>query len=552
MMKKAWYKEGVVYQIYPRSFKDSNNDGIGDLKGIIEKLDYLKELGIGIIWLSPIYQSPLDDNGYDISDYRDILEEFGTMDDFITLVNEIHKRGMKLIMDMVLNHTSDQHKFFKEARSDVNSPYRDYYYFRKGNNGKLPNNWTSFFGGKAWSYNKDTDDYYLHLFAPSQPDLNWENEEVKKEFKDVLRFWLDLGVDGFRLDVINILSKRNSLPNGRRRIALTGREHYVNGPKMHKLLQELNDDVFSKYDCFTVGETVLIDADEALRYTGGEKRELDMLFTFEHTSVDTINNIKWFIRKFKPKRLKRVLDRYQKVLNNKGWNTLFFENHDQPRVVSRWGNTEKYHNESAKLLATILYFQQGTPFVYQGQEIAMTNADFTCLDEYKDVETHNIYKIGRKTFRFTHKRMMGKIKYMSRDNARTPMQWDDSINAGFSNGTPWIRVNSNFKNINVKKSIKDKDSVYNYYKKIFELRKKYPVIIYGDYNPLFSKNRHIYAYERTLNNDSLIVVANFSIKVRKFPKLDLNGYELILQNYNNIDINNLQPYESRVYLRSKE
>ena len=368
-------------------------------------------------------------------------------------------------MDMVLNHTSDQHKFFKEARSDVNSPYRDYYYFRKGNNGKLPNNWTSFFGGKAWSYNKDTDDYYLHLFAPSQPDLNWENEEVKKEFKDVLRFWLDLGVDGFRLDVINILSKRNSLPNGRRRIALTGREHYVNGPKMHQLLQELNDDVFSKYDCFTVGETVLIDADEALRYTGGEKRELDMLFTFEHTSVDTINNIKWFIRKFKPKRLKRVLDRYQKVLNNKGWNTLFFENHDQPRVVSRWGNTEKYHNESAKLLATILYFQQGTPFVYQGQEIAMTNADFTCLDEYKDVETHNIYKIGRKTFRFTHKRMMGKIKYMSRDNARTPMQWDDSINAGFSNGTLLIIFNSNFKNINVKKSIKDKDSVYNYYKR---------------------------------------------------------------------------------------
>lgn len=549
-MKKAWYKEGVVYQIYPRSFKDSNNDGIGDLKGIIEKLDYLKELGIDIIWLSPIYESPLDDNGYDVSDYRAILKDFGTMEDFKKLVKEVHNRGMRIILDMVINHTSSEHKFFKEALSDVNSKYRDWYFFKKGKKNKLPNNWTSFFGGKAWTYNKQTDDYYLHLFAPSQPDLNWENEEVKKEFKDVLKFWLDEGVDGFRLDVINILSKREGLPNGKKRLALTGKEHYVNGPKMHQILQELNEDVFNKYDCFTVGETVLIDTKEALKYTGGDKRELDMLFSFEHTSVDTINN-KWFIRKFRPYHLKKVLDKYQETLNNKGWNTLFFENHDQPRVVSRWGDTKDYYKESAKLLATILFFQQGTPFIYQGQEIAMTNADFKELDEYKDVETHNIYKLGREVFHFTHKRMMKKIKYMSRDNARTPMQWDDSKNAGFSKGTPWIRVNSNYKKINVKNNIKDKDSVYHYYKKIFALRKKYPVIVYGDYKPLFKKSRYLYAYERTLDNNSLIVISNFSKKQRKFPKLNLDDYKVILQNYKTLDNNYLKPYEARVYLKTK-
>jgi oligo-1,6-glucosidase len=548
-MRKTWYKEGVVYQIYPRSFKDSNNDGIGDLKGIIEKLGYLQDLGIDIIWISPIYESPLKDNGYDISDYKKIHKDYGTMEDFKLLISELHRRKMKLVMDMVLNHTSEEHPWFIEAKNDINSKYRDYYFFKKGVNGKEPNNWTSFFGGKAWTYNEKTDDYYLHLFAPAQPDVNWDNEELKAEFKEILKFWLDLGVDGFRLDVINVLSKEPGLPNGKKHLALTGKEHYINGPKMHEILQELNNDVFNKYDCFTVGETCLITTKDALTYTGGSKRELDMVFSFEHVSVDTINN-KWFLRKFKPLRLKRVLNKYQIELNNQGWNTLFFENHDQPRSVSRWGDVKDYYEESAKLLATILYFQKGTPFIYQGQEIGMQNADFETLDEYQDVETHNIYKLGKELLHFSHKRMMKKIKYMSRDNARTPMQWDDSINSGFSKVKPWLRVNRNYKNINVDKAKKNHTSIYNYYKKIIHLRKKYPVIVYGLFKPLLENDKYIYAYQRTDETNDLIVIANFSKKERKIKlNIDLSNYQLLLNNYQEINNNILKPYEARVYLK---
>lgn len=539
-MVKKWYREGAVYQIYPRSFKDSNNDGIGDLRGIIEKLDYIKSLEVKTIWLSPIYDSPLDDNGYDIANYMDIHPDYGTLDDFKELLVGVHERDMKLIMDLVINHTSDEHPWFIEAKKSKDNPYHDYYLWKD-----KPNNWTSFFGGKAWDYNEVTNEYYLHLFSPKQPDLNWENPKVKTEIKNILRFWLDLGVDGFRCDVINLLSKAKGLPNGKKGLILVGKEHYINGPKIHNILQELKHEVLDNYDVFTVGECVFLTPEIALEYIENEK-ELNMLFQFDHMGVDNIV-VKWFLRKFKPVRLKKALSKWQYQINGRGWNTLYFNNHDQPRSLSRFGDLN-YPYQSATMLATYLFFQQGTPFIYQGEEIGMTNAHFTDLSQYKDVETQNIYKVGRKFF--SHKRMMKKIKYMSRDNARTPMQWNNEAFAGFSNVDPWIEVNPNYVDINVAENEKYQDTILNYYRELLKVRNSHEALLYGDYFEHFPKHPHLIYYERKLDNDLLLVIANFRNKKTSFkPIHDLKTFNLILNNYQNIDENNLMPYEVRVYLR---
>lgn len=541
-MVNKWYQEGAVYQIYPRSFKDSNNDGIGDLQGIIEKLDYIASLGVKTIWLSPIYMSPLDDNGYDISNYCDIHPDYGTLDDFKMLLSGVHKRDMKLIMDLVVNHTSDEHPWFIEAKSSKNNPYHDYYLWRD-----KPNNWTSFFGGKAWSYNQVTNEYYLHLFSPKQPDLNWENPKVREEIKKILRFWLDLGVDGFRCDVINLLSKVEGLPNGKIGFILVGKEHYLNGPKIHEYLQELKQEVFNHYDCFTVGECVFMTPQIALDYIADEK-ELNMLFQFDHMAVDNFY-VKWFLRKFKPLRLKKALSKWQEAINGKGWNTLYFNNHDQPRSLSRFGNeSNPYH--SATFLATFLFFEQGTPFIYQGEEIGMTNAHFSTLEQYKDVETHNIYRIGRKIF--GHKRMMKKIRYMSRDNARTPMQWDESAYAGFSQTTPWLEVNPNYQTINVKKNEAEPNSILNYYRQILKLRKELPVIVYGDFIEHEKKKKYLIFYERNYQDEQILVIGNYRNKATPLRiNINFDDYELILHNYQVSDHTLLLPYEARVYRRRK-
>ncbi|MGD9886683.1 MAG: alpha-glucosidase [Bacilli bacterium] len=541
------YKTSIVYQIYPRSFQDSNHDGIGDLPGIISRLDYLADLGVTALWLSPIYVSPLHDMGYDIADYCSIHSDYGTMADFKNLLKEAHKRQIKIIMDLVINHTSNEHSWFKQAISDENSPYRDYYFIRKGK--KIPNNWTSFFGGSAWTYLNEEDVSYLHLFAPEQPDLNWGNAQLREEIKNILRFWLDMGVDGFRCDVINILSKPHNLPNSKRILVLKGAEYYVNGPKIHDYLQELKQDVFKNYEMFTVGECVFITPFKALEYIKEGIDELNMVFQFDHMGAD--NYFKWFLRPFKPRRLKLALAKWQNEINGKGWNSLYFENHDQPRSVSRFGNLDFYY-ASATMLATMLYFEQGTPFIYQGQEIGMTNAHFTSLNQYRDIETHRVYHIGRTKLKLSHKQMMRKIKYMSRDNARTPMQWDDSIHGGFSDATPWIEANPNFVTINVKENLKNEQSILNYYKKIISLRKKYPVIVYGDFKLYYPNHRCLVYFERNWEDEQIIVLCNHSPKPLSFKSLhDLSLYDVILNNADEND-QRLLPYQAKVLLRRKQ
>ncbi len=543
-MRTPWYRERIVYQIYPRSFNDANNDGIGDLPGIIEKIPYLKALGIGIVWLSPIYVSPNDDNGYDISNYRDIHPDFGSLEEFKDLVRKLHEADIKLIMDLVVNHTSDEHPWFI-ASAAGDPEYRDYYHWQT-----KKNNWTSFFGGEAWTYHPQRGEYYLHLFSKKQPDLNWDNRKVREEVKDICRYWLDLGVDGFRCDVINIIAKTDNLPKGKPGIALVGREHYLNIPKIHGYLRELRDEVFSHYDCFTVGETVLITPRTALSYIDDDIRELDMVFQFEHMGADN-HYVKWFMKKFRPINLKKPLAKWQNAFAEHGWNTLYLENHDQPRSVSRFGNIA-YYRESAKMLATMLFFQRGTPFIYQGQEIGMLNAAFADLADYQDIETHNIYKTGRKLL-LSHRRMMKKIRMMSRDNARTPMQWDDTQNAGFTRGEPWLRINPNYMDINVKKNQADKDSILHYYRRLIDLRKKHKVIVDGAYEDIDFHNRRLYAYKRTLGKTELYVVCNFSARALSHPLLEqLKEEKCLLANYRQSPTDlTLKPYEARVYLKQK-
>lgn len=530
---RKWWQERVVYQIYPRSFNDSNEDGIGDIKGIIEKLDYLESLGIGIIWLSPVYSSPNEDNGYDISDYRNINYEYGTMDDMELLIEEAKKRDIKIIMDLVINHTSKEHEWFKKSR-DKNSPYRDYYYWRKGKNGKKPNNWTSFFAEDCWEYDKKSDEYYLHLFAKGQPDLNYYNPKVLEEVKDILRFWLDKGIAGFRCDVINIIYK-SSLEDGKKKLILTGSEHYLSQQGNHDILKNLRKEVFEHYDCFTVGETVFVTPSMGQDLCDKNRKELDMIFAFEHMETDQFF-VKWFPRKFSAKRFLKTLTKWQHAL---WWNANYFENHDQPRSVSRYGNDGDFLTQSAKMLATLLFTLRGTPYVYQGQEIAMKNVNFTNIDQISDIESKNLYKLATKM----HIPKWYRLKMImrgTREHARTPMQWDKSTNSGFTKGIPWINVNKNYDTINVSEQINNEHSVLNFYCNIISFRKKHEVLIEGSFKEIEITNK-LFVFERQLNNLTYIVILNFS---NKRIKKACNG-ELLLSTYEHKNYNgNLLPYEA--------
>ncbi len=546
-MQSNWFKDAIVYQIYPQSFKDSNNDGIGDLQGIISKIDYLKDLGINCIWLSPIYVSPLKDNGYDISDYRNINPIYGTIEDFKELIKQLHKKNIRLIMDFVGNHTSSEHEWFKNSK-DENSLYHDYYFWKD-----KPNNWTGFFGEKAWSYDQDNKKYYLHLFAKSQPDVNWDNPKVRKEYKDILKYWLDLGVDGFRCDVINLISKDTSFKNGKNLLILKGKKYFINGPHLHEYLKELNDDVFSLYDCMTVGETVFTSIEDVKMLTADYRKELSMVFNFEHTNVDNYLGVKWLLRKFNLKRFKKAIDKYQYGLKSIGWNSLFIENHDQRRSVGRFNTSDTiYRKESAKMLATTMFLLKGTPYIFQGQEIGMTNLNVNSIDEFKDIETKNVIKT-MKSLHLPQKYIDKSIRNGSRDNARTPMQWNNTINAGFSNATPWLKVNNNYQEINVEKEVNDPNSIFHYYQQLIKLHKELDIVKNGIYTDLLPKSKHIFAYERKLNNEVLLIISSFTNK--KVNCYLLNNYPnykvtLLLNNYS-CDENFLLPYQCKVYLLKK-
>ncbi|OCA88621.1 glycoside hydrolase family 13 protein [Bacillus sp. FJAT-27986] len=558
-MKKQWWKEAVVYQIYPRSFMDSNGDGVGDIQGIVSRLDYLKELGIDVVWLSPVYKSPNDDNGYDISDYRDIMNEFGTMQDWEMMLEEMHKRGIRLVMDLVVNHSSDEHAWFMESEKSKDNPYRDYYIWRPGKDGKEPNNWESFFSGSAWQYNEETDDYYLHLFSKKQPDLNWENEKVRKEVYDLMKFWLDKGVDGFRMDVINLISKDPSLPDGpvvEGKDYASGADYYMNGPKIHEYLQEMNKEMLSHYDVMSVGETPGVTPNEGILYTGEDRHELDMIFQFEHMDVDSGPSGKWDVKPLDLVKLKKILSKWQTELHGKGWNSLYWNNHDQPRIVSRFGDDGTYRIESAKMLGTCLHFLQGTPYIYQGEEIGMTNVQFPDIEYYRDIESINMYneKIEKG---MEPEQIMKGIFAKGRDNARTPMQWDNSEQAGFSTGKPWINVNPNYVDINAKNALKDSDSIFYYYKKLIALRKEMRIIVEGSFELIEAEHEYVFAYMRHLDNQTLLVLTNFtggeqsvawpdSVKDYHGRKIISNYSDRIMQETAAETI--LRPWEAIVYL----
>jgi len=550
-MKKAWWKEAVVYQIYPRSFCDSNGDGIGDLNGITSKLDYLKELGIDVIWLSPVYKSPNDDNGYDISDYEDIMTEFGTMDDFDKMLAAAHERGIKIVMDLVVNHTSDEHPWFVESRSSKDNEKRDYYIWKEGKDGKEPTNWGSAFSGPAWKYDEKTDMYYLHLFSVKQPDLNWENPKVRKEVFDMMTRWCEKGIDGFRMDVISLISKPEGYPDAKV-VGLYGDMGIcANGPKVHDYLKEMNEKVLSKFDIMTVGETAGVTLEEAKKYANTDGSELNMVFQFEHMDLDGGEKFKWSTKPMPLVPLKENLSKWQKGLDGVAWNSLYFCNHDQPRIVSRLGDeSDAYRELSAKCIATCLHMMQGTPYVYQGEELGMTNTVFNSVDDFRDLESINAYRELVESGLYTDEDMFPKIAHKSRDNARTPMQWDASENAGFTKGTPWIAVNPNYKKINVADQLKREDSVFHYYQKLIRLRKENEIIVYGNYELLLPEDENIFAYTRTLDNKKLLVVCNFSKSEQKF---DFQGYEnakVLISNYNRDagEDGILKPYEATVLL----
>lgn len=542
-MKKKWWHNSVVYQIYPKSFCDSNNDGIGDLNGIISKLDYLKNLGIDVIWLSPVYKSPNDDNGYDISDYYDIMDEFGTMEDMDRLLKEANNRNIKILMDLVVNHTSSEHKWFKEAIKNKDSKYRDYYIFRKPLDGDVPNGLESCFGGSAWEMDETSNEYYLHLFSKKQPDLNWENPNMRKEIYNMMNFWINKGIYGFRMDVIDLIGKD------------IDKEITGNGPKLHTLIKEMNRETFGDKNLLTVGETWGVTPDIAKLYSNPNGDELSMVFQFEHIGLDEIQGkSKWDLANLDFVELKKVFSKWQAELEGCGWNSLFWNNHDLPRIVSRWGNDKgEYRKLSAKMLATILHMQKGTPYIYQGEEIGMTNVKFDSIEDYKDIETLNMYK-ERIDKGYDRNDIMNSIYVKSRDNARTPMQWSKEQNGGFTKGIPWIRVNENYKDINVDEALRDKDSVFYHYKALINLRKENDVIIYGTYNCIDINHKAIYSYVRELNGIKFLVVANFYDKIEKFilpQNIHYDKCQLILSNYK--DSNNipneivLRPYEALIY-----
>ena len=553
-MEKRWWKESVVYQIYPRSFCDSNGDGIGDLNGITSKFDYLKELGIDVIWLSPVYKSPNDDNGYDISDYQAIMDEFGTMEDFDRMLAAAHERGIKIMMDLVVNHTSDEHKWFIESRKSTDNPYRDYYIWRPAKeDGSLPNNWGSCFSGPAWEYDKTTDMYFLHLFSKKQPDLNWDNPAVRQDVFDMMNWWLKKGVDGFRMDVISLISKEPGLPD--KEPGINGYATFnvsANGPHVHEYLQEMRQKALNNADTITVGECSGVTLEEAKKYARSDEKELNMVFQFEHMDVDSDEKAgKWTTKKMDLRNLKKILTRWQKGLQDIAWNSLYWENHDQPRSVSRFGNdSDEYREISAKMLATCIHMMQGTPYVYQGEELGMTNCPFNTLDNFRDLESINAFHELTEQGKKTEEEMMAAISYKGRDNARTPMQWDDSTYAGFSTAQPWIMVNPNYTKINAKDQVNREDSVFKYYQKLISLRHNSDLIVYGTYDLLLADDPDIYAYTRTLDDDKLIVYCNFSDNTREveLPEEFTNG-KILISNYNDAAVNTkitLRPYEAIV------
>ena len=553
-MEKRWWKESVVYQIYPRSFCDSNGDGIGDLNGITGKLDYLKELGIDVIWLSPVYKSPNDDNGYDISDYQAIMDEFGTMEDFDRMLATAHEKGIKIMMDLVVNHTSDEHKWFIESRKSTDNPYRDYYIWRPAKeDGSLPNNWGSCFSGPAWEYDKTTDMYFLHLFSKKQPDLNWDNPAVRQDVFDMMNWWLKKGVDGFRMDVISLISKEPGLPD--KETGINGYATFnvsANGPHVHEYLQEMRQKALNNADTITVGECSGVTLEEAKKYARSDEKELNMVFQFEHMDVDSDEKAgKWTTRKMDLRNLKKILTRWQKGLQDIAWNSLYWENHDQPRSVSRFGNdSDEYREISAKMLATCIHMMQGTPYVYQGEELGMTNCPFNTLDNFRDLESINAFHELTEQGKMTEEDMMAAIGYKGRDNARTPMQWDDSAYAGFSTANPWIMVNPNYTKINAKDQVNREDSVFKYYQKLIKLRHESELIVYGTYDLILDDDKDIYAYIRTLGDEKLIVYCNFSENTREveLPEEFTNG-KVLISNYIDAKVNHeitLRPYEAIV------
>ena len=550
--KKAWWKEAVIYQIYPRSFADSNGDGIGDLNGITAHLDYLETLGIDVIWLSPVYKSPNDDNGYDISDYRDIMDDFGTMEDFDRLLAEAHRHHIKIVMDLVVNHTSDEHAWFIESRSSKDNPHRDYYIWKEPKNGKEPNNWGSCFGGSAWELDERTGMYYLHCFSKKQPDLNWENPKVRDEVFDMMNWWCEKGIDGFRMDVISMISKDQSYPDGPVEDGLYGSfgPYVCNGPRVHEFLQEMNNRVLSHYDLLTVGEAAGVTIDEAKKYANSDGTELGMVFQFEHVDLVKSPIGKWTDQKPQLTDFRRVMNKWQYELEGKAWNSLFLDNHDQPRVVSRFGNdSEAYRVISAKMLATCLHMMKGTPYIYQGEELGMTNVYFDKLEDYRDIESINAFHQYVDSGIVKAEDMMRYLKEISRDNARTPMQWDDSKNAGFTDGTPWINVNPNYKEINAKAAVADPNSVFNYYQELIKLRHTLPIIVYGKFQGLLEDSETIYAYNRLLDGQVLTVACNFTDQEQDCTLFDDLAGEELISNYKEHKAGKLQPYEARVILR---
>ncbi|PGY76421.1 alpha,alpha-phosphotrehalase [Bacillus cereus] len=552
---KDWHKS-VVYQIYPKSFNSYYNRETGDIKGVTEKLDYLKELGVDYIWLTPIYQSPQNDNGYDVSDYYSIDPSYGTMEEFEELLAEAKVRNIEIMLDIVVNHSSTEHKWFKEAKEDKNSPYRNYYIWRDEKN-----NWQSKFGGSAWKYDEKTEQYYLHLFDETQADLNWENEKLREEVYDMMRFWLDKGVTGFRLDVINLISKDQCFLNDEGSTATSdGRKYYTDGPRVHEYLQEMNRNVFAGKDVITVGEMSSTTIDNCIKYSNPERNELSMTFSFHHLKVDYPNGDKWTKAEFDFIKLKEIMSNWQiEMQKGGGWNALFWCNHDQPRIVSRFGDDGKYRNESAKMLATAMHMLQGTPYIYQGEEIGMTNPKFESIEQYRDVESLNIYDIKLKEG-LSKEEIIGVLKQKSRDNSRTPMQWNEEMNSGFTTSTPWISAAENFKEINVEKALEDKESVFYHYKKLIELRKTYDVITEGEYAILDKNDPKIWAYTRTTESEVLLVINNFygeeiTYSVPAHVQLDGMKQEVLLSNYKDASKDiaklNLRPYESIVYRYTK-
>ena len=554
MSENNWWKNSVVYQIYPRSFKDSNGDGFGDLQGVIEKLDYLKELGIDVVWLSPVFDSPQDDNGYDIRDYRKIYEGFGSNEDMEELIQKAHEKNIKVVLDLVANHTSDEHVWFVESRKSKDNSYSDYYIWKDPKpDGSEPNNWGSSFCGSAWEFCEERGQYFLHFYSKRQPDLNWENPKVRHEVYDLMKFWMEKGADGWRMDVIASISKDQNYPDYPEKEGekyYTGKYH-SNGPRLHEFLHEMNQEVLSKYDCMTVGEAPGSTPEVARLFTDPKREELNMIFTFEHMNIDRIPgsvNRKWALKPFDLRELKQVMSAWQTKLYNQGWNALYFENHDQPRVISRWGNDTEYREVCAKAYATVLHGMQGTPYIYQGEEIGMTNVAFE-LEEYEDIEVRNAYQeLVIKNKSISKEAFQKAVWNKSRDNARTPMQWDDSENAGFTTGQPWFKLSDRYQEINVKKALKEKDSIFYYYKKLIDLRHTEPLLTEGDYKLILEEDEQIFAYLRSTGKECWLVVANLSEEFRDSDILKQfagNFQEIKISNYKRKDLNeDLRPYEA--------